>query len=205
MANDIGYDSKAALANKLIKEDGTVTDFAGNPVIGAVVAYDNKPALPNKWLNPDGTISTLAEIVTNMIDNDIFLIVDELPEEGVTDKVYLVVQDNKLIEYLWTGSEWDPVGMVEFDITNYYTKTEATALIAASLETAKAYADSKASAAETNAKNYAKDYTDSVATTVETNANEYTDTKATAAVASAKAYTDTQIQQKITQVLGGSY
>ena len=63
MANDIGYDSKTALANKLIKEDGTVTDFAGNPVIGAVVAYDNKPALPNKWLNPDGTISTLAEII----------------------------------------------------------------------------------------------------------------------------------------------
>lgn len=152
--NDSGYDSKTALPNKLIRPDGVVTDFAGNVVVSGVDAYFSKPAIPNKWLNPDGTISTLTEIVTNMIDNDIFLIVSELPEEGQTDKIYLVVEDSKLIEYLWVNDAWDPVGMVEFDITNYYTKTEATALIAASLTEAKSYADNKANAAETNAKNY---------------------------------------------------
>ena len=135
------YDSKKALPNKLLKEDGSVTDLAGNVVIGAVDAYDNKPALPNKWLNPDGSYSTLNEIVASMIDNELFIIVDELPAVGEENKIYLLTQDDKLIEYIWVNNEWDPVGMVEFDIDNYYTKAEVTQLITASLNSAKAYAD----------------------------------------------------------------
>ena len=137
------YDSKQALPNKLMKEDGTVTDLAGNPTIGAVDAYENKPALPNKWLNPDGSYSTLNEIVASLIDNDIFVVVDELPETGETNKIYLLATDNKLVEYLWVNGEWDPVGMVEFDITNYYTKGETTQLISGALQSAKDYTDSK--------------------------------------------------------------
>lgn len=135
------YDSKKALPNKLLKEDGTVTDLAGNIVIGAVDAYENKPALPNKWMNPDGSYSTLNEIVASMIDNELFIIVDELPAVGEENKIYLLTQDDKLIEYIWVNNKWDPVGMVEFDITNYYTKAEVTQLIETSLNSAKAYAD----------------------------------------------------------------
>ena len=137
------YDSKPALPNKLLKEDGTITDLAGNSTIGAVDAYENKPALPNKWLNPDGSYSTLNEIVASLIDSDIFIIVDELPATGETNKIYLLTQDDKLIEYLWVNNAWDPVGMVEFDINNYYTKAEVTQLISASLDSAKTYTDQK--------------------------------------------------------------
>lgn len=217
--SDIGkavYDSKKALPNKLLKEDGTVTDLAGNTVIGAVDAYDNKPALPNKWLNPDGSYSTLNEIVASMIDNELFIIVDELPAVGEENKIYLLTQDDKLIEYIWVNNKWDPVGMVEFDITNYYTKAEVTQLIETSLNSAKAYADTKlteaksyadtkAGTAEQNAKDYADGVASSEADDAETAAKAYADTKKTEAISSAKTYTDTAIQTSITQVLNGSY
>lgn len=199
--NEAIFNSKKSLPNKLLQEDGTTTDLLGNEVVAAVQSYESKPALPNKFLNPDGTYSTLNQIIAESIDTDLFIVVDELPETGEENKIYLLAQNNKLIEYIWINNAWDPVGMVEFDIDNYYTKAEVTQLINTSLTSAKSYADSKADIAEANAKAYAdsiigsteitvKDYADSAATTAETNANDYT---------------DTQITQKITQTLGGSY
>lgn len=214
--NEMVYNSKPALPNKMVQEDGSVTDLAGNAVIGAVPAYEGKKALPNKWINPDGSYSTLAEIVTSLIDDELFVIVDELPATGETNKIYLLTQDNKLIEYIWVNNKWDPVGMVEFDITNYYTKAEVTQLIEASLNSAKAYADTKlaeaksyadtkAGTAEQNAKDYADGVASSEADDAETAAKAYADTKKTEAINSAKTYTDTAIQTSITQVLNGSY
>lgn len=162
MANDIGYDSKSALPNKLIQEDGTVTDITGKTVVGAVEAYENKPAMPNKFLNPDGSYSTLNQIIAEMVDTELFIIVDELPTTGESNKIYLLVVDDKLIEYVWVNDKWDPIGMVEFDLSNYYTKAEVTQLIAASLASAKEYADGKL----TEAKNYAKNYTDTAISSI---------------------------------------
>ena len=118
-------DSKNALPNKLIQEDGTITDITGQEVISSVDAYKNKPALPNKFLNPDGTYSTLNEIIASMVDTSIYVLVDELPEEGDPQKIYIVPNgDGSFNEYRWTGTNWDNIGMIEFDLTNYYTKTE---------------------------------------------------------------------------------
>lgn len=125
MAEDIGYKSKKSLPNKLIQDDGTITDIAGNEVVSATEAYNSKPALPNKFLNPDGSYSTLNEIIASMVDTDIFVIVDELPTTGDPQKIYIVPNnDGTFNEYRWTGTSWDNIGMIEFDITNYYTKSE---------------------------------------------------------------------------------
>ena len=223
---DIGYEYKRSLPNKLIQEDGTVTDMTGAVVENSVEAYDAKQALPNKWLNPDGTYSTLNEIIMSVVDTSIYVIVDELPEEGNPQKIYLVPDGSgNFIEYRWTGTKWDPIGMVEFDLDNYDTKDQVNAKIAAALAEAKTYADGKASTAETNAKTYAdtkagtaetnaKNYADGLASnydvagaasTAETNAKNYADTKKTEAISSANSYTDTAIQTSITSVLGGSY
>lgn len=199
--NEEIFKSKPALPNKLLQADGSVTDLAGNAVIGAVDAYENKTALPNKWLNPDGTYSTLAEIVASMIDTELFIVVEELPASGESNKIYLLVQDDKLIEYIWVNNKWDPVGMVEFDINNYYTKDQVTQLISVALNSAKSYADGKAATAEANAKAYA----DTLVGSTETTVKDYADEVGTSAVTSANDYTDNQIEQKITQVLGGSY
>jgi hypothetical protein len=181
--NNMVYDSKPALPNKLLQADGSITDLAGNAVIGAVDAYENKVALPNKWLNPDGSYSTLAQIVTSMIDMNLFIVVNELPETGEPNKIYLLVQNDKIIEYIWVNNSWDPIGMVEFDIDNYYTKSEVTQLISAALDAAKEYA---------NLNFLKKDNT--TAYTPTQNYNPAT-----------KKYVDDAISANITQVLGGSY
>ena len=199
--NEAIFNSKKSLPNKLLQEDGTTTDLLGNEVVAAVQSYESKPALPNKFLNPDGTYSTLNQIIAESIDTDLFIVVDELPETGEENKIYLLAQNNKLIEYIWVNNAWDPVGMVEFDINNYYTKSEVTQLISASLNSAKSYADGKANTAEANAKAYA----DTLIGSTETEVKSYADGVGTTAETNANNYTDTQIDQKITQVLGGNY
>ena len=142
--------SKVALPNKLLQDDGSITDITGAPVSEMVDAYASKPALPNKFLNPDGSYSTLNEIIASMVDTSIYVIVDELPQDGDPQKIYLV-PDNKggFIEYRWTGSKWDPIGMLEFDITNYDTRAQVEAKIAVALAEAKAYTDNAIAGLET--------------------------------------------------------
>lgn len=62
--------------------------------------------------------------------------VDELPEVGSADTIYLVTktedagENNELDEYLWINDKWEYVGgVVAIDITNIYTKAEADAII----------------------------------------------------------------------------
>lgn len=142
------YDSKVSLPNKLLQENGTVTDIAGNPVTNSTPEYDSKPSLPNKFLNPDGTYSTLNEIISSMIDTDLFVVVDELPASGDEQKIYLVPDgEGGFIEYHWTGDEWDPIGTIEIDLSNYSTTQEMMNAIEtsalATLNSAKAYTDEK--------------------------------------------------------------
>lgn len=207
--NDATYilDSKKGLPNKLLQADGTTTDMLGNVVVNPDEAWDSKPALPNKWLNPDGTYSTLNEIIASMVDTSIYVMVDELPQEGNPQKIYLV-PDRKggFVEYHWTGTKWDPVGMIEFDISNYSTTQEMMNAIEAAgvltLNSAKSYADARLQDA--------KDYTDTEIAKIDLDgtlqsAKDYADTKKSEAISSANGYTDTAIQTSITQVLGGSY
>lgn len=143
------YELQSSLANKSMNPDGTVTDLAGNPVDPATAdeGWLNKPSLPNKWLNPDGSISTLSEIVASIVDTDIFVIVDELPASGNPKKIYLVPNGSGgFDEYHWTGTKWDNIGMIEFDINNYDTKEQVNAKITAALQEAKTYTDNQITA-----------------------------------------------------------
>ena len=136
------YDLKSALPNKLLQDDGTITDITGKEVTSSIEAYDRKPALPNKFLNPDGSYSTLNEIIYSMVDTSIYVIVDELPASGETEKIYLL-PDGKggFTEYHWTGSTWDIIGSVEIDLSDYAKKTEVNTAIATTLAEAKSYTD----------------------------------------------------------------
>lgn len=158
--NDATYilNSKSGLPNKLLQADGTTTDMLGNVVVNPDDGWDSKPALPNKWLNPDGTYSTLNEIIASMVDTSIYVIVDELPAEGNAQKIYLV-SDGKggFVEYHWTGEKWDPVGMIEFDISKYSTTQEMMNAIEAAgvltLNSAKTYTDTAIQISITNVLN----------------------------------------------------
>lgn len=103
---------KRAIPNKLLQEDGTVTDLMGNQVVNSTEIYNKKPALPNKFLNPDGSYSTLSEILGKVIDTTLFVVVDTLPEIGNPNKIYLVPNDTgSFDEYFWNNkNQWDKIG-----------------------------------------------------------------------------------------------
>ena len=136
------YELKSALPNKSYNEDGTTTDLLGNPVQNTVPEYDKKQSLPNKWLNPDGSYSTLLELISGAIDTEIFVVVEELPEIGEPNKIYLVPNEKgELDEFCWVNNEWDPIGMLEFDLSQYSTTDEMNAAILAALNQGEAYTD----------------------------------------------------------------
>ena len=119
MANeqDIVYNTKSALPNKLLQDDGTITDITGAPVTEAIDAYNAKPSLPNKFLNPNGSYSTLNEIISSMVDTSIFVVVEELPASGDPQKIYLVPDgQGGFTEYHWTGTAWDAIGALSVEL-----------------------------------------------------------------------------------------
>lgn len=108
---------------------------------------NSKPAIPNKFLNADGTYSTLGDIMSEMIDTELFIIVDELPSEGDLQKIYLLPDgEGGFIEYRWTGTKWDKIGVADIDLSNYSTKQEMEVMINTSdtaiLDSSKSYTDS---------------------------------------------------------------
>lgn len=118
-------DSKVSLPNKLLQDDGSITDIAGKTILGSVPEYDAKASLPNKFLNADGTYSTLNEIFAEVADFDLFVIVAELPETGNPTKIYLVPNgEGTFDEYHYddTLNKWDPFGVL--DVSNLVTTDE---------------------------------------------------------------------------------
>lgn len=129
-------DFKKALPNKMFDENGKVTTIQGNEVTESIQAYENMPSLPNKFLNPDGSYSTLNEILAGIVDTDLFVIVPELPETGLENKIYLVPNGKGTFdEYHYHNGKWDPIGTL--DISNLAT----TEQVQQALEDAKQYTD----------------------------------------------------------------
>lgn len=120
------FKSKKALPNKLMQEDGSITDMLGNPVTDSVAEYDSKTSLPNKWMNPDGSYSTLNEIIAGAIDTDLFIVVTELPEVGEENKIYLVPKESGtgFVEWAYIDGQWDTIGELEIDLSDYPTTEE---------------------------------------------------------------------------------
>lgn len=130
-----------ATANKMMNPDGSVTDMFGNVPENTSEIWRSKRAIPNKFLNPDGTYTTFQQILKDGIDTDIYVIVDELPEEGNPQKIYLVPSGNVINEYRWTGNNWDPIGMLQFNIEDYSTTEQMNTAISNAVQSSKNYTD----------------------------------------------------------------
>lgn len=105
--------SKQAIPNKLLQEDGSITDLSGNPVTNAVDVYNTKQAIPDKVLNPDGTYSKLSDIIGGGSgDIDLFVVVEELPTVGEDNKIYLVPKEDNtgFVEWIYVNGQWDTIG-----------------------------------------------------------------------------------------------
>lgn len=83
------------------------------------------------------------------IDNDLFVVVQSLPQTGIANRLYLVPKSspegqNIHDEYLYIDGKWEQVGTMSVDLGNYYTKVEANNKINELIEAHNASGDAHA-------------------------------------------------------------
>ena len=85
-------------------------------------------------INREGAVfkSTVGNLLGDLLDTDLFIIVQTLPETGVSNKIYLVPtgeQTNAYEEYIWLDNKWEPFGLITIDLSNYFNKQEITSML----------------------------------------------------------------------------
>lgn len=123
------YELSKALPNKWLNPDGSITDGQGNIISPAneanAIVYQNSKSVINKFIDVDGNTKTYEQI-----SMDLFEPVDELPETGDKNKIYLVpAKDGTFDEYYWTGEKWEVMGNVAIDLADYPTFEQMNAAI----------------------------------------------------------------------------
>lgn len=127
---DLTYELSKSLPNKWLNADGSITDTKGNVIVPAspegADVYTRTKSIVNKFVDVDGNEKTYAEISL-----DIFEVVEELPEIGQNNKIYLVPIENGMFnEYFWNkNGKWDKIGEVTMDLSNYPTFSQMNTAI----------------------------------------------------------------------------
>ena len=129
MSTSDAYELSKALPNKWLNPDGSITDGQGNIISPAneanAIVYQNSKSVINKFIDVDGNTKTYEQI-----SMDLFEPVDELPETGEKNKIYLVpVKGGTFDEYYWTGEKWEVMGNVAIDLADYPTFDQMNAAI----------------------------------------------------------------------------
>lgn len=80
--------------------------------------------------------------LSSYVDNELFIAASILPESGLEHKIYLVPKSdpetgNTLDEYIWTNDNWELVGSISVDLTDYYKKAEVDAQTTSAINTIK--------------------------------------------------------------------
>lgn len=132
---DLAYELSKALPNKWLNPDGSITDGQGNIITPAneanAIVYRNSKSVVNKFVDIDGETKTYEQI-----SMDIFTPVDELPETGEKNKIYLIPANNGTFdEYYWTGDKWEIMGNIAIDLSDYPTFDQMNAAIEAAVGT----------------------------------------------------------------------
>lgn len=95
----------------------------------------NKIATKQDALTAGAGISISNQNVISATASITFSVVEELPESGNTQTIYLVPNSgsapNIYDEYIWVNSTWEMIGTTEVDLSDYYTKTQTDTLLSA--------------------------------------------------------------------------
>lgn len=96
-----------------------LTDFITNSVNNLINYYTKSETYSKTEVND--LVSTLNGVR--------FIVVDELPESGESNAIYLVPAPNPnpnniKDEYIWVGDKWEQIGSTAIDLSNYATKTD---------------------------------------------------------------------------------
>lgn len=143
---DLTYELSTALPNKWLNPDGSITDGQGNIITPATesgkAVYETSKSLVNKFVDTDGEIKTYAQISLAL-----FIVVDELPEVGEKNRIYLVpskTESGMFDEYYYNDNDlWDKMGEVTMDLSNYPTIEQMNKALNANSVADKAYTDTK--------------------------------------------------------------
>jgi len=132
LANTLNEKANTAALNGHISDTNNPHQVTAEQ-LGALTALKVHEGVGIKvTIEADGSITLDAEI-----DGDLFIPVLELPTTDIKEnKIYLVPRvtpeaGNVLDEFIWINGDWELLGSVSVDLTNYYTKSEIAALLAA--------------------------------------------------------------------------
>ena len=138
---------KTALAGKAdlsALDNYTTTDAVATAITSALINYATNAgvqtaiatALAN-YMTESEVDDAIAKAVTEAA-HITFEAVDELPETGVPNVIYLVPNgktgSNVKDEYMWIDGAWEPLGSTEVDLSGYWSKQELRAMTAAELQ-----------------------------------------------------------------------
>ena len=142
-ANVLNKPTFAAVATS-----GAYADLTGRPDL-TLKLDKNFSALPEQTnplltdvlvLNRGTTVQkvTLGSLLAQ-VDSEIFQVDSALPATGVANKIYLVPSSNSeaqnvLDEFIWVNDAWERIGAVSVDLSNYFTKTEISAMLAGKVD-----------------------------------------------------------------------
>jgi len=69
-------------------------------------------------------------IINSTVDPDIFRVVDELPETGEENRIYLIIEDGGIAEqWVWINDTWKDKGSMDVDISDFITADDARAIL----------------------------------------------------------------------------
>lgn len=117
-------------------EDSTV-DVGVEKVLRLSVRGYTPPTKLSDFVNDVGFITNTVDNLTNYytsrqidaklaeITNQAVKIVDQLPEQGEPNILYLYKENDTIyLQYIWDVNKWHLIGNEHADLTNYYTKAE---------------------------------------------------------------------------------
>lgn len=120
--NELAFELKRSLPNKLLNKDGSITDFQGNELLPAdkdrAEVFERTKSIANKFVDTDGETKTYAQISL-----ELFVPVEQLPDVGEKNKIYLIPSKNGMFDeyYYNSNDKWDKIGEVSIDLSNYPT------------------------------------------------------------------------------------
>lgn len=124
-----GYTTPDAVATAITS---ALTNYATNAGVQIAIAA----ALAN-YMTESEVNDAIAKAVTEAA-HITFEAVDELPETGSPNVIYLVPngksRSNVKDEYMWIDGAWERLGSMEVDLTGYWSKQELRAMTAAELQ-----------------------------------------------------------------------
>ena len=137
-ANVLNKPTFAAVATS-----GAYADLTGKPNLDlkldknfSALPEQANPLLTDVLVLNRGTTAqkvTLGSLLAQ-VDSEIFQVVSSLPTTGVGNKIYLVPSSNPetqnvLDEFIWVDDDWEKIGAVSVDLSNYFNKTEINSML----------------------------------------------------------------------------